>query len=129
LAGGRGPPITVREWDRLKSEKRLGGLVGMAVYGHKAGSPYRREDLSGRIVPIVAVNPPVGEGSKTAGSPTPGTPGSSSPSHSVGVDRGASITAGQDEGGNTTSNASAPALAASNGDNEPHDDAAETEDP
>jgi hypothetical protein len=43
LTGGRGRPISVAEWNRQKPRKRMGGLLGMAVYGHKAGTPYRSQ--------------------------------------------------------------------------------------
>ncbi|KAF2678593.1 hypothetical protein K458DRAFT_137349 [Lentithecium fluviatile CBS 122367] len=41
LAGGRGHPVTVSSWNKQKPKKRIGGLFGMAIYGHKAGTPYK----------------------------------------------------------------------------------------
>jgi len=44
LAGatGRRPgqSITVDEWNGMKPKKRMGGLLGMAVFGNKGGKPY-----------------------------------------------------------------------------------------
>jgi hypothetical protein len=40
LAGGRGKPITAAAWKAQKPKKRMGGLVGVALYGTKAGMPY-----------------------------------------------------------------------------------------
>ncbi|KAG9190984.1 hypothetical protein G6011_09072 [Alternaria panax] len=42
LAGGRGRPITTADWKSQKPEKRIGGLLGMALYGLDAGSEYRK---------------------------------------------------------------------------------------
>lgn len=35
-----GESTTVNEWNRMKPKRRMGGLLGMAVYGHKVGQPY-----------------------------------------------------------------------------------------
>ena len=35
-----GDSVTIAEWNRMKPKKRMGGLLGMAVYGNKAGQPY-----------------------------------------------------------------------------------------
>jgi hypothetical protein len=40
LAGGRGPPITVKAWKMQKPKKRMGGFLGKVFYGHKAGTKY-----------------------------------------------------------------------------------------
>ncbi|CBX96534.1 hypothetical protein IAQ61_005599 [Plenodomus lingam] len=40
LSGGKGRPMTVAGWRRLRSKKRMGGLVGMAVFGRRAGVEY-----------------------------------------------------------------------------------------
>jgi hypothetical protein len=40
LAGGRGKPITMSSWNKQKPKKRMGGLLGMALYGRKAGTAY-----------------------------------------------------------------------------------------
>jgi hypothetical protein len=37
LAGGRGKPLKVGSWKKQKPKKRMGGLLGMTLYGHKAG--------------------------------------------------------------------------------------------
>jgi hypothetical protein len=37
LAGGRGKPITVECWRRQKPKRRIDRLLGMAIYGEKAG--------------------------------------------------------------------------------------------
>ncbi|KAF2252199.1 hypothetical protein BU26DRAFT_252673 [Trematosphaeria pertusa] len=45
LAGGRGKkPITVAQWNSQKPKKRMGGLLGMAVFGLKAGTPYQANE-------------------------------------------------------------------------------------
>jgi len=44
LAGGRGRPITVASWNQQRPKKRMCGLFGMALYGHKAGTPYKNEE-------------------------------------------------------------------------------------
>ncbi|KAJ4356638.1 uncharacterized protein N0V89_004674 [Didymosphaeria variabile] len=47
LAGatGRKPEetITVDAWNKMKPKKRMGGLLGMAVFGNKGGKPYNPE--------------------------------------------------------------------------------------
>jgi hypothetical protein len=43
LAGGRGSPITLSSWNKQKPKTRMGGLLGMAVYGRKAGTAYGGE--------------------------------------------------------------------------------------
>jgi hypothetical protein len=43
LAGGRGKPITVSSWKKQRQKKRMGGLLGMAVFGRKAGTEYSSE--------------------------------------------------------------------------------------
>jgi hypothetical protein len=49
LAGGRGRPITVSSWKKQRGKKRMGGLLGMAVFGEKAGKEYASSDgLSSR---------------------------------------------------------------------------------
>ncbi|KAF2126549.1 hypothetical protein P153DRAFT_79673 [Dothidotthia symphoricarpi CBS 119687] len=40
LAGGRGPPVSVRAWRQQRPERRMGGLVGRAVFGVRAGRAY-----------------------------------------------------------------------------------------
>ncbi|KAF2011486.1 hypothetical protein BU24DRAFT_281925 [Aaosphaeria arxii CBS 175.79] len=42
LAGGVGEPMTVAQWNRQKPSHRMGGLVGTAIHGRRAGMPYER---------------------------------------------------------------------------------------
>jgi hypothetical protein len=44
LAGGRGKPITVSSWKSQRGKKRMGGLLGMAVFGKKAGTLYEKQE-------------------------------------------------------------------------------------
>ncbi|KAF2825681.1 hypothetical protein CC86DRAFT_418147 [Ophiobolus disseminans] len=64
LAGGRGArSITVKAWKQQKGQKkRFGGLLGMAVYGHKAMPGYESEDSEDGG--DVGRNVGVGEGSR-----------------------------------------------------------------
>ncbi|KAF1834684.1 hypothetical protein BDW02DRAFT_579370 [Decorospora gaudefroyi] len=45
LAGGRGRIPSVAGWRSQKPKKRMGGLLGMAVYGEKAGTPYGSKNV------------------------------------------------------------------------------------
>jgi hypothetical protein len=47
LAGGRGRPSTVASWKKQKPSKRTSGLLGMVLYGLKAGTPYKSEENCG----------------------------------------------------------------------------------
>ncbi|KAF2873746.1 hypothetical protein BDV95DRAFT_593064 [Massariosphaeria phaeospora] len=47
LAGGRGRPMTVAQWKTHRPKKRMGGLLGMAVFGTRAGKPYKEERKKG----------------------------------------------------------------------------------
>ncbi|KAF2790003.1 hypothetical protein K505DRAFT_365130 [Melanomma pulvis-pyrius CBS 109.77] len=40
LAGGTEAPITVRQWRRQRPKRRMGGLLGMAIFGRRAGMAY-----------------------------------------------------------------------------------------
>jgi hypothetical protein len=40
LAGGRGQPVKTSSWKKQKEKKRVGGWLGMALYGVKAGREY-----------------------------------------------------------------------------------------
>ncbi|KAH8725769.1 hypothetical protein GQ44DRAFT_615152 [Phaeosphaeriaceae sp. PMI808] len=40
LAGGRGKAVTVGGWKKMRGKKRMGGLIGMAVHGVRAGVEY-----------------------------------------------------------------------------------------
>jgi hypothetical protein len=40
LAGGRGQPVKTSSWKKQKEKKRVGGWLGMALYGVKAGMEY-----------------------------------------------------------------------------------------
>ncbi|KAF2746041.1 hypothetical protein M011DRAFT_478433, partial [Sporormia fimetaria CBS 119925] len=68
LAGGRGKPITVGQWRAQKPKKRMGGLLGMALYGSKAGKPYEEKppvvDMSADGVVDVEINVTPDEGEK-----------------------------------------------------------------
>lgn len=44
LACGSGKPGTIAQWKRQWSKRRMSGFLGMAVYGHKAGTPYAGEE-------------------------------------------------------------------------------------
>ena len=35
-----GGSITITQWNKMKPKKRMGGLLGIAVYGNKAGKAY-----------------------------------------------------------------------------------------
>ncbi|KAF2113025.1 hypothetical protein BDV96DRAFT_601816 [Lophiotrema nucula] len=49
LAGGKGAPPSVRVWRMQRPENRIGGLLGMAVFGERDGLPYElRERRRGR---------------------------------------------------------------------------------
>lgn len=50
LAGGRGPPVTARAWNMQKPTKRMSGLVGMAIYGHKSGMLYTKAETGRSVV-------------------------------------------------------------------------------
>ncbi|KAF2851555.1 hypothetical protein T440DRAFT_507412 [Plenodomus tracheiphilus IPT5] len=47
LAGGKGRPTSVAGWKKSRPEKRMGGLLGMAMFGRRAGVGYRGIDDSG----------------------------------------------------------------------------------
>lgn len=40
LVGGTGCPMTVGQWRKQKPKKRMSGVLGIAIYGRKAGMPY-----------------------------------------------------------------------------------------
>ncbi|KAH7083739.1 hypothetical protein FB567DRAFT_447230 [Paraphoma chrysanthemicola] len=50
LAGGRGRPITVASWKSQRPKKRMGGLLGMLVFGHKAGVAYETNGNNDKCV-------------------------------------------------------------------------------
>ncbi|KAF2258519.1 hypothetical protein CC78DRAFT_549061 [Lojkania enalia] len=49
LAGGTGKPVTRRQWACTKPKKRIGGLLGLVMYGDKVGTAYEWDgEKSGR---------------------------------------------------------------------------------
>lgn len=44
LAGGLGPASTAGQWRKQRPKKRMGGLLGMAIFGSKAGTAYDGEN-------------------------------------------------------------------------------------
>ncbi|PVI01435.1 hypothetical protein DM02DRAFT_654460 [Periconia macrospinosa] len=40
LAGGRGEPMTVQGWKKLRPRKRMGGFLGLVLHGKRAGLAY-----------------------------------------------------------------------------------------
>ncbi|KAF1847033.1 uncharacterized protein K460DRAFT_413841 [Cucurbitaria berberidis CBS 394.84] len=68
LAGGRGKrPYTVASWKKGRPKKRAGGLLGMAMYGVRAGMDYAKEGDGGDQVTAA--------GESKAGSVKEGTDG------------------------------------------------------
>lgn len=56
FAGGKGIPITKEQWNRQKPKKRAGGLLGVLMYGNRAGQPYKKKEPA---VEKVVVEQPV----------------------------------------------------------------------
>lgn len=52
LAGGRGKSSTVKGWKKQRGKKRMSGLLGMAVYGSRAGMAYEAEGPTSNEVEI-----------------------------------------------------------------------------
>lgn len=46
LAGGKGKPVSIGGWKKTRGKKRMGGLLGLAAYGARAGKGYGCEDES-----------------------------------------------------------------------------------
>ncbi|KAF1921465.1 hypothetical protein BDU57DRAFT_510281 [Ampelomyces quisqualis] len=40
LAGGTGAPVTIDAWQKRKGRRRMGGMLGLAIYGAQAGTLY-----------------------------------------------------------------------------------------
>jgi hypothetical protein len=47
FAGGRGEPVTISSWQKQRGKRRRGGVLGMALYGVRAGMAYEEDGRGG----------------------------------------------------------------------------------